>query len=146
MEGDSRPNGVSDITEFKAAALAERIRRAKPVPLPSGKIAKLVKPSGWEIMVMTGQLPQSVAAKMAPETNQMVSSSEMMAISRSIMDLISFIFVSPGVPDEARPGIEISFGDIEYAVAWARGEVTDSGQSLAEFREKRERSLAIANT
>ena len=136
---EQKPNGVSSSEEFRAAAQADREQRAEVVELPSGLKARLVKPRPWEIMVMTGLLPQSVAAAIAPDgSTAALGGAEVIAMSRAMMALIEFVFVSPRVPAEARLGVDIPFTDVEYAVGWARGEVAANGQSLAQFRGQRE--------
>jgi hypothetical protein len=66
-----------------------------------------------------------------------MDSQAVIEFARTQVDLVEYIFVAPRVPQDAKPGIDISFDDIEFALQWARGEVADSGQSLAAFPGER---------
>ena len=129
---ESKPNGVSSAEEFRSAAMAERYKRSEMVQLPSGLWARLVKPTAWQVFLATGMLPQSVAARISPAPEGTPSVADAYAISRNVGDLVRFVFVEPAVPDDARPGVDIPCSDVEWAVRWARGEVTPAGQDLAE--------------
>ncbi len=138
---EQKANGVSSLDEFRAAAQAARAARAQVIKLPSGLHAKLVKPTPGEQFLQVGFLPQRVAAKIAPAAVGDVagfSSEDTVAIARRTVELVRFVFFDPRVPDECKPGIDIPYGDIDFAIQWARGEVTDSGQNLSEFPDKRE--------
>ena len=134
----SEQNGVSTPEECRAAAFAERVKRSQVVTMPSGLKVRLVKPTPWESFMQAGTLPQSVAAAILPDTSgNQISEAEGLQMARRANDFLRFIFVEPRVPDECKPGIGIPNSDIRYAVSWARGEVTDSGQNLAEFPDNR---------
>jgi hypothetical protein len=119
-------NGVSTIDDFRNAARADRQSRAEAVRLPSGLIAKLVRPSPLELMLFTGQLPQSLAARISPADATGTPSAglqEVVKLAQRLLEQVRFIFESPRVPDEAKPGIDIPVSDVEYALRWARGEI-----------------------
>jgi hypothetical protein len=142
----SKPNGVSSLEEFKKSALEDRIKRSEVVTLPSGLKARLVKPTAWETFMQSGTLPQSVAASFSPSSDSKgMSFDDAVSIARRTVELVRFVFVDPSVPEQCRPGIDIPFSDIEFALQWARGEVTDSGQNLGTFPDKRESAPRIPN-
>ena len=143
---EQKINGVSSMDEFKAAALAERFKRAEVITLPSGLKAKLVKPSPWESFMHAGTLPQSLAASISPaKESAQINYSDAVSMARRTVELVRFVFVDPQVPDVCRPGLDIPFSDIEFALQWARGEVTDSGQNLDTFRDERASAAGVPN-
>lgn len=123
--------------EFRQAMKAERARRALLVKLPSGLSAKLVRPTAGEMFLRTGKLPQSIAARIEGGEGDILSE-DLARIARQTVDLCRFIFFEPRVPDELEPGVDISYGDVEFALRWARGEVEpaggEAGLDLASFR------------
>jgi hypothetical protein len=132
----ARPNGVSSLEEFRHAAQMERDKRAEHVKLPSGLVARLVRMTPMEHMLFTGQLPQRLAAELRPGSEYVERTVEYLTeLSRRAIEQVRFVFVSPRVPDELRPGIDISFADVDWALRWSRGEVAGAGQDLAEFRQ-----------
>ena len=137
MEPDTelvKANGASSIEEFKAAALAERVRRAVVIKLPSGMSAKLVRMTPDELFLRTGRFPQGIAAKIAPSpSNEKVDPDKVIQFARVTVEMVEYIFVEPRVPEDLKPGQDIPYSDIDFALAWARGEVTDDGQRLATF-------------
>ena len=60
-------NGFSTLDDFRTAAQVEREARAEAVRLPSGLVARLVRPTPMEHLFFTGQLPQSLAARVRPD-------------------------------------------------------------------------------
>ena len=136
---EKKVNGVSTLAEFRAAALAAREARAQVIQLPSGLKAKLVKPTPGEQFLQVGFLPQSLAAKIAPAGEGTgLAYEDAVAVARRTVELVRFVFFEPRVPDECKPGIDIPYGDVDFAIQWARGEVTDDGRNLSEFPDKRE--------
>jgi hypothetical protein len=133
---DEKPNGVSSLDEFRRAAEDSRMMRSVVVTLPSGARARLCKPTPTEMFLRTGRFPQSLAAKISPSEKEVqpYQAADVVEFARTQVELVEYVFVSPRIPAEAKPGIDISFEDIEFALQWARGEVTDSGQNLADFR------------
>jgi hypothetical protein len=129
-----KPNGTGSPEDFKTAAELDRQRRAEVVELPSGVKARLVRFSALEATLYMGLLPQGIAARLAPEEGATVSPEQLIEISKQVVDSVRFIFVEPRVPDQLKPGIDIPVGDIDYALRWARGEVTADGRDLAAFR------------
>lgn len=93
-----------------------------------------------------GTLPQSLAASISPTKNNLpVEYSDAVQMARRTVDLVRFVFVEPQVPDQCRPGLDIPFSDIEFALQWARGEATDSGQNLETFPQERASAPGIPN-
>jgi hypothetical protein len=122
------------------------MKRAEVILLPSGLKARLVKPSPWESFMHAGTLPQSLAASISPaKDTPVVNYSDAVQMARRTVDLVRFVFVDPQVPDQCRPGLDIPFSDIEFALSWARGEVTDSGQNLDTFPPERTSAPGIPN-
>jgi hypothetical protein len=122
-------NGFSTLDDFRAAAQMEREARAEAVRLPSGLVARLVRPTPMEHLFFTGQLPQSLAARLRPDPSGTGRSAgatnldDIVQLALRLIEQLQFIFVSPRVPDEARPGLDIPVPDVEYALRWARGEI-----------------------
>lgn len=117
-------NGVSTPEQFREAARADREKRAEAVRLPSGLVARLVRPTAQESLYFTGRLPQSLAARISPAKDQPPASREdIVALARQLLEFTAFIFVEPSVPEDLPPGIGIPIEDVDYALRWARGEV-----------------------
>lgn len=122
-------NGLSTKDDFRRAAEAEREKRAESVRLPSGLVAKLVKPMPMELFFMQGSLPQGIAARLPEisdfksEISAAIAPEDLVALARQTVELVRFIFLSPGVPGECQPGRDILMSDVEWALRWARGEV-----------------------
>jgi hypothetical protein len=130
----SKGNGVvSSASEFHAAAIADREKRAVNVPLPSGCVARLVRPEPYESLLFLGIVPQSLAAGVLGAESGTRDVEEIKQRGAAERSYLRLIFMSPRVPDEAQPGVDISIEDVRYAVRWAGGEVTDSGQDLVPF-------------
>lgn len=130
------PNGISSLDDFREAARLEREKRAEPVRLPSGLVARLVRPTPLELLYITGRLPQSVAARISPAPGQPpLTARDVIELGRQLNELVEFVFVSPRVPEEAKPSVDIAVSDIEYALRWARGEVLDTPPSYAKATE-----------
>jgi hypothetical protein len=130
-----KTNGSGTLREFQAAAEVERQKRAEPVKLPSGLVARLIRLTPFEALLYLGQLPQNIAARIVPGENVAVDSPvDLIAMSRQLIDTVRFVFVDPRVPDEVKPGTGIPIPDIEYALRWARGEVAADGRDLESFR------------
>lgn len=88
----------------------------------------------FEALLYLGQLPQALAARIAPGENAVPDSAgDLVQMSRQLVDTVRFIFVDPHVPDDVKPGTGIPIPDIEYALKWARGEVAADGRDLASF-------------
>jgi hypothetical protein len=139
--GQMTSNGFSTLDDFRAAAQVEREARAEAVRMPSGLVARLVRPTPMEHLFFTGQLPQSLAARLRPDPDASPLAplpggeglgvrgiEDIVLLAQRLIEQLQFIFVSPRVPDEARPGLDIPVPDVEYALRWARGEIV-SGQS-----------------
>jgi hypothetical protein len=137
MENETM-NGVSKMEEFKAAALADRAKRSVLVKLPSGLTARLVRVSPQEMFLRTGRYPQTLAARIAPSgSDKHLPAEDVISFARTQVDLVEYLFFDPRIPEDAKPGIDIPFSDIEWALQWARGEVDDSGRDLAAFPDER---------
>jgi hypothetical protein len=131
----AKPNGIARPEDFRNAAEIERQKRAEPVQLPSGLVARLVRLTPFEALLYLGQLPQNIAARIAPGENTPPDSpADLVAISRQVIDTVRFIFVEPRVPDDVKPGTGIPISDIDYSLKWARGEVAGDGRDLDSFR------------
>jgi len=128
------PNGIAGAEEFRAAAAIAREKRAEIVLLPSGLRARLVRFSPLEATLYLGQLPQGVAARIAPEQEGVVSPEQLVRMAQQVVEAVRFVFVEPRVPDELKPGNDIAVSDIEYALSWSRGEIAADGRDLAAFR------------
>lgn len=134
MENINVANTPSTKSEFRAAMARERERRSELVSLPSGLVARLVRPTPGEMFMRTGRLPQSVAARLSGGANEAAAGEELIALAKQTVELCRFVFVEPRVPDELEPGVDVSYDDIEFALRWARGEVGNAGPDLASFR------------
>lgn len=133
---------VSSKAEFREMVQRQREQRAELVPLPSGLVARLVRPTPGEMFMRTGRLPQSVAARIAGVVPGTMTGEELVAVAHQTVDLCRFVFYEPRIPDDLEPGVDISYEDLEYALRWARGEVApdgDAGRDLAEFRRDKPR-------
>ena len=138
-------NGFSSLSEFRSAVEADRERRAELVTLPSGLNARLVRPTPAELFLRTGLLPQSVAAQLAgEEAGSALAGGQLIRIAWQTLDLCRFVFLAPRVPDELQPGNDIPVSDVEWALQWARGEVTSDGSSLNRFRGESSGPNALA--
>jgi hypothetical protein len=136
MEENSKQNGVSSIEDFRAAARADREKRGVLIRLPSGAVAKLVRPTPQEMFLRTGRFPQSLAARIAPQPGieHKTDPDAVIEFARTQVELVEYVFLDPRVPQDAKPGIDIAYSDIEFALMWARGEVDDEGNALETFR------------
>jgi hypothetical protein len=134
----SKENGInpSSLGEFREAARAEREKRAVSVRLPSGMVARLIRPTPYECLLFLGKIPQSMAgAVLSPDQGTPVPRSELVSTGQQENYFLRSIFVYPRVPDEAQPGVDIPITDVQYAIRWAGGEVTDDGRDLVGFPE-----------
>ncbi len=128
---------VSSAEQFRQAA-AERAQRARPITLPSGLVARLLKPSPFELMMYQGSLPQSIAAVISPGTDgPRLTREDVAAAAVKFVNLVRHIFVWPKVPDECMPGVGITLSDIDWALAWSRGEVTEADAAPAALEDFR---------
>jgi hypothetical protein len=145
-ENEGKANGVSSIEQFREAARSDREKRGVLIKLPSGAVAKLVRPTPQEMFLRTGRFPQSLAARIAPQPGvvQRTDPDAVIEFARTQVELVEYIFLSPRVPQDAKPGIDIAYSDIEFALMWARGEVDDEGNPLANFRRDGEKSERAA--
>lgn len=125
---------VSTREQFRTAADADRASRVQLVKLPSGLLALLVKPSPVEAFYILGQLPQRVAAVVAPGGVKRFNPEEQAEAARQTIAMARFVFFEPRVPDDLVPGAGILVSDVEWALRWAGGEVTETGSDLAAFR------------
>lgn len=135
MNEEVKSNGVSSLEQFRAAARSDRERRGVLIKLPSGSVARLVKPTPQEMFLRTGRFPQSLAARIAPQpgVEHKADADAVIEFARTQVELVEYVFLEPRVPQDAKPGIDIAFADIEFALMWARGEVDDEGRPLSTF-------------
>jgi hypothetical protein len=134
----SKENGVnpSSLGDFRQAAQAEREKRAVNVRLPSGMVARLIRPTPYECLLFLGKIPQSMAgAVLSPDQGTPLPRSELVSTGQQENYFLRSIFVHPRVPDEAQPGVDIPITDVQYAIRWAGGEVADDGRDLVGFPE-----------
>lgn len=132
----SKPSGISGLKEFRAAADVARAKRAEEVKLPSGLTAWLVRPTSAERFFIAAQLPEGMAAAVTEGEERLPTTEEAVALAARTVDLVRLVFLSPRVPDEARPGIDIPIADIEWALKWAAGQTGGEAPAgdLASFR------------
>jgi hypothetical protein len=136
---EEKNHDAATTEQFRQAAGKEREKRAVPVRLPSGLTAMLVKPTPLEILLRTGRVPQSFAARISPgEKNPLLTAGDWLKLSGQMVELVRFIFYAPRVPDECVPGLDIPISDIEWSLRWSNGEVEaaqPASPDLAEFSE-----------
>lgn len=131
-------NNISTFEDIRAARKAERIGKAEAITLPSGHRYKLYRPSAGEILMLTGMLPQSIAATISPAEKSYIPLSDQLALARQRVAVLELVIVEPAVALSPQAG-ELSLFDIpeadrEFAWKWAYGEVAQDGSDLRSFR------------
>jgi len=133
-------NGIATAEQIRQARRAERAAKALAVGAPSGARYRLYRPSAGELLVLTGMLPQSIAAQIAPsDENRNPTLSEQIEMARQRAALLELVIVEPAVALHPRNGelslLEIPEADREFAWKWAYGEIASDGSDLRSFRE-----------
>jgi hypothetical protein len=119
-------NGFSTLDDFRAAAQMEREARAEAVRLPSGLVARLVRPTPMQYLLLTARLPQGLAARIRAGDRVPPSVDEAVQMAQRLVEELRMIFLWPRVPDELKPGVDISEADVDFALRWGRGEIVQS--------------------
>jgi hypothetical protein len=130
-------NHIATAEQIQQARRAERVAKAVGVTAPTGARYKLYRPSAGELLVLTGMLPQSIAAQIAPADDRSLSLSEQIEIARQRIAVLELVIVEPAVALYPQPGelsiLEIPEADREFAWKWAYGEIAPDGSDLRSF-------------
>jgi hypothetical protein len=130
-------NGIATAHEIQQARRTERTAKGVAVTAPSGARYKLYRPSAGELLVLTGMLPQSIAALLAPADDRSLSLSEQIEIARQRIAVLELVIVEPAVALYPKPGelsiLELPEADREFAWKWAYGEIAPDGSDLHLF-------------
>jgi hypothetical protein len=142
-------NGIATPEQIREARRAERAAKAKAIPAPSGARYRLYRPSAGELLVLTGMLPQSIAAQIAPaESDRMLTLAEQIEMARQRAALLELVIVEPAVALHPRNGelslLDIPEADREFCWRFAYGEIGPDGADLRSFRESRAAASAAS--
>jgi hypothetical protein len=134
----STENKIATAEQIWASGLAARRAKAEAVTAPSGARYLLYRPSAGELLMLTGMLPQSLAAQIAPGDGRGITVEEQIELGRQRAQLLEIVVVEPEVRLHPRAGglsvFDIPDADREFAVAWTYGQIASDGSDLRSFR------------
>jgi hypothetical protein len=132
-------NGIATPDQIRQARRAERVAKGLAVTAPSGARYRLYRPTAGELLVLTGMLPQSIAAQITPaDEERSLTLAEQIEMARQRAALLELVIVEPAVALHAMNGelslLEIPEADREFVWRWAYGEIASDGSDLRSFR------------
>jgi hypothetical protein len=132
-------NGIATAEQIRQARRVERVAAATAVTAPSGAVYRLYRPGPGELLVLTGMLPQSLAAEISPDTDRTLTLAEQIEMARQRAALLELVIVEPQCALHPRNGelslLEIPEADRQFAWKWANGMIAPDGSDLRSFRE-----------
>jgi hypothetical protein len=141
-------NEIATADQIRQARRAERAAKAVAISAPSGARYRLYRPTAGELLVLTGMLPQSVAAQIAPsDESRSLTLSEQIEMARQRAALLELVIVEPAVALYPRNGelslLDLPEADREFIWRWAYGEIASDGSDLRSFRGSGEATITV---
>lgn len=134
-------NHTSTLESIREARRRERLAKAMAVTAPSGAQYLFYRPTAGELLIMTGMLPQSLAAQIERDISRSFTLQDQVEMAQQRIAVLELVMVEPAVSMHPGAGelsiLEIPESDREFAWKWAYGEIADDGSDLGTFPEKR---------